>query len=69
LANARDHRRDGRPRGSITDGALEAKFLASAATVLGDGRARHLLQMLSAVDHHQLADLLGAIYRPASTHR
>lgn len=53
----------------LTDDALEAKFLAYTAGVVGDGRARHLLRTLGAVDHHALADLLGTICGPAPTHR
>lgn len=49
----------------LTDDTLAAKFLAFTAGVLGDDRARHLLHTLSAVDHYELADLLGMICRPA----
>lgn len=49
----------------LTDDTLEAKFLAFTAGVIGDGRARHLLQTLSPVDHCELADLLDMICSPA----
>lgn len=54
----------GDPDEPLDDEALASKFLTLTAPVLGDARARRLLEMLSHVDQAELPELLHEIYTP-----